>query len=81
MTDLATPPTEAPLRRLSDLAARDFAEPAEAIAAVLELAREMLGVGTALITQTTGGTWRAVHVADAAFGLVPGSTLPLRDTF
>ncbi|CAA9556259.1 MAG: hypothetical protein AVDCRST_MAG19-1242 [uncultured Thermomicrobiales bacterium] len=80
MTDAANPP-DAPLARLSALAARGFADPDEAIAAVLVLVRDLLGVSTALVVRRDGDTWNAAHVADAAFGLFPGATLPWQDTF
>ena len=76
-----TTPTDASLARLSALAARGFADPDEAIAAILDLARDLLGLTTAVVAQSDGDVWRALHVADAAFGLVPGATLPLADTF
>ena len=74
-------PLRPPLDRLSSVAARSFADPNEAIAAILGLARDLLGLSTALVVRAEGETWRAVHVDDATFGFAPGDTLPLEDTF
>ena len=75
MADLAT------LERLAAMAGRPLAKPEEAIAAILGLARDLLGLSTALVVRAEGDVWRAVHVDDAAFGLAPGDSLPLEDTF
>ena len=71
----------ATLERLGVLAGRPFSGPEEAVAAILGLARDLLGLSTALVVRAEGETWRAVHVDDATFGFAPGDTLPLEDTF
>lgn len=58
-----------------------FASADDAIAAVLRLVRDLLGLSTAVVTRTDGGEWLARYVDDGAFGLRPGDTLPLQDTF
>lgn len=67
--------------RRSALAVRGGTTPNEAIASLLALARELLGFSTAMVVEVIDDVWRAVHVDDGAFDLVPGTTLPLADTF
>jgi len=74
-------PSERALACVAAFAARGFAAPAEAVAAILGLTRDLLGVSTALVVRVEGGEWLASHVDDDAFGLAPGAVLPLSDTF
>lgn len=55
--------------------------PDAVITAALRLARRMFGLSTVLVAETKHEVWRATHVVDDAFGLAPGTELPLRDTF
>ena len=67
------------LDRLSALAVLGFPDPNAAIAAILGLARQQLGLSTALIARASRDEWRVSHVDDAAFGFVPGTPLPFRN--
>ncbi len=71
---------QTPLRRLSSVVAHSFAEPGEAIAAILGLARDLCGLSTALVARIEGHTWRVMHVDDEAFGFASGVTVPFPET-
>lgn len=78
----ASPASASPsLAALAPLAARAFASGEELATAVLDLVRSLTGLDTALVVRTEGGEWTAAHASGAHFGVRPGDTLPLRDTF
>jgi len=80
MVRLDTSESSASLAALASFAARSFAGADEAIAALLTVARDELGLATALVVRAEADRWRATYVADQAFGLVAGDRVPLEDT-
>lgn len=78
MTATPVRPPSPPESRSSS--ADSFADPSAAIAAVLGLARDLLGVSTALVSRIDGDQWRVTYVDDDAFGFVVGQHLRLQDT-
>lgn len=70
------------LRNLSELSVQGYASTAEAIGAVLELMRRVLGMSTPFVTHVRDGR---LHVlAAGAYGgcpLEPGTDVPLGDAY
>ena len=73
--------TTSPLAVLAPLAARSFASGDELAESVVDLARDLLGLDTALVAHVAGGTWTAIQARSGRFGIRPGDHLPLQDTF
>ena len=69
------------LAALAPLAARGFGSGDELAGAVLDLARDLLGLDTTLLVRIEGDRWTAVQARGQGFGVRPGDVLPLEDTF
>ncbi|MDQ3044020.1 MAG: PAS domain S-box protein, partial [Chloroflexota bacterium] len=81
LDDLDVAPDERSLQRLATFSTDDYPAAPDGITAIVDVARELLGVSTVLVARQEGDAWYSSHVSGDRFGLPLGATLPLADTF